>query len=384
MREGTFAPYDGANWNSLYNTSFAGYGDGTRYVDYSMTLKGYGGAGKQGGASSAAIDLRRNIGKNFINMVKANSVSGLSSGTTDLSLIPIYVDPSIVDITRRLTPLIELVPRVTNFGRTADFNRVTARGIVGFRNEDAALAEADDTYERASVGIKFQYQVGRVTGPMLAASRQYLSTMYIDALNLEVRQKTINLRYSEEDALLNGNASSTRTAYGGVTTISGAEFNGIRNTSGLQSTAAGGVAPTIDTGNSSLRAIIRKARTANDSSTLGQGDPNLLVTDFNTMDTVKSLLQEFQRYIGTTDIAWGIRTIEFEGLPMIASKFMPTASTARELLVLQTDTLQMRVLQDVTYEELAKTNDSYKFMLKVYESLIVTAPQFNAKLTGLL
>jgi len=383
MTKTGFAPYDGANWNSMYNTSFLGVPDGTHYVDYSMTMKGFGGARPAGSTPAGSVDMRKDIGKAFINMVKASSIGGLSAGTTDLSLIPIYVDPSIVDITRRLTPLVELVPRVTNFGRTADFNQVTNRGIVGFRNEDSALTEADETYVRQSVPIKYQYQVGRVTGPMLAASRQYLSTMYIDALNLEVRQKTINLRYTEEDALLNGNASSSRTAYGGVTTISGTEFNGIRNTTGIQATDGTGLAPTIDTGAPSLRAIIRKARTANDSATLGQGDPNLLVTDFTTMDNVKSLLQEFQRYIGTTDIAWGIRTIEFEGLPMIASKFMPTTPTNRELLVLQTDTLQMRVLQDVTYEELAKVNDSYKFLLKVYESLIVTAPQFNARLYNL-
>lgn len=378
MDKAGFAPYDGSNWNSAYNTSFYGLPDGTHYVDYSMTLKGFG-SKTSDGSSIGAIDMRKDIGKSFINMVKAQSVSGLSPGTTDLSLIPIYVDPTIVDITRRLTPLVELIPRVTNYGRTADFNRVTSRGIVGFRNEDAALTEVEEVYERKSVPIKYQYQVGRVTGPMLAASRQYLSTMYIDALNLEVRQKTINLRYTEEDAILNGISSDSRTAYGGVTTVAGAEFDGIRNTEGIQSTDASGNAPSID----SIRAIIRKARTADDSAVLGQGDPNLLVTDFTTMDNVKALLQEFQRYIGTTDIAWGIRTLEFEGLPMIASKFMPTEDTKRELLVLQTDTLQMRVLQDVTYEDLAKTNDSYKFMLKVYESLIVTAPQFNAKLYNL-
>jgi hypothetical protein len=37
----------------------------------------------------------------------------------------------------------------------------------------------------------------------------------------------------------------------------------------------------------------------------------------------------------------------------------------------------MRVLQDVSYEELAKTNDSIKFMLKAYEVLVCKAPQFN-------
>jgi len=38
----------------------------------------------------------------------------------------------------------------------------------------------------------------------------------------------------------------------------------------------------------------------------------------------------------------------------------------------------MRVLQDLTYEELAHTNDSDKFMLKIYETLIIRNPAFNA------
>jgi hypothetical protein len=47
------------------------------------------------------------------------------------------------------------------------------------------------------------------------------------------------------------------------------------------------------------------------------------------------------------------------------------------MFVLDTNVIEMRVLQDVSYEELAKTNDSVKFMLKCYETLVVKAPQFN-------
>ena len=98
----------------------------------------------------------------------------------------------------------------------------------------------------------------------------------------------------------------------------------------------------------------------------------------------KALFQDYLRYVNTNfEIGWGLKTVEFEGLPMIASKFMPVSSNARKLAVLSTDTLQMRVLQDVTYEELAKTNDSVKFMLKVYEALICTAEQFNAQITSI-
>ena len=350
--------------------------------NYASFAKGFLPDGVEYVNAMAGVDGRPAIAEGMaketgLPMNKALTVGGLGSGTTDLSLVPIYVDPSVVDQTRRLTPLVELIPRVTNYGKTADYNKITARGVVGFRNEDAALPEADDTISRASVAMKYFYSVGRVTGQMLAASRQYLSQQYVDALNFEVRNKTITARYIEEDAILMGYASGTRTAYGGGTSISGAEYNGIYRTISTNSTNKTAT-PVIDI--PMIREAIRVSRTANDSTTLGQGDPNVIVTDYGTLDAMKADIQEYQRYPANAsfEVGFGIKALEFEGLPVIASKFMPMTSGSRAMAVLSLDTWQMRVLQDLTYEELAKTNDSYKFMIKGYEALICTAEQFNA------
>ena len=62
----------------------------------------------------------------------------VSAGTAGLSLIPIYVDPIIIDETRKFTTLVELIPRVTNQGTTADYNRMTAKGGGFTAAEDAA------------------------------------------------------------------------------------------------------------------------------------------------------------------------------------------------------------------------------------------------------
>jgi len=317
--------------------------------------------------------------KTGMDFSKAASISAAASGTTDKAVIPLYVDPSIVDVTRRLTPLVELIPRVTNYGRTAEFNRLVSRGVGGFQIEDAPLNEADDTYERDSVAVKYMYSVGRVSGPYLAASKQYLSQQYVDALNLEVMNKSKTLRFIEEDAILNGNASGTRTAYGGATTVSGNEFTGIINTTGIQTTAAGSTTITIDT----FRSSVRKARTANDSSTLGQGNPDMCATDFKTIDDVKALLQDYQRIVPQDKIAWGFQAVVFEGIPLIPSRFSPTSTNLKVMSIMDSSTWQMRVLQDMTYEELAKTNDSYKFYLKMYEALICMIPEYNCTITGL-
>jgi len=54
-------------------------------------------------------------------------------------------------------------------------------------------------------------------------------------------------------------------------------------------------------------------------------------------------------------------------VPVIPSMFLSNTSGAKLNLFLDTDYIEMRVLQDMTYEDLAKTNDSQKFMLKIYE-----------------
>jgi hypothetical protein len=318
----------------------------------------------------------------------STTLSTYSAGTLPV-LIPVYVDPEIVDLTRRATPLVELVPRVTNYGRTADYNQISAISSGAFVPEDSSLSDQNDTYVRRSVTIKYLVSVGRVTGPMFAASKQYLSSGgYVDALSLEVKNKTLALKRLEEAAILLGDATTDWTEPVNSSTITAAySFDGLwnlisgANASGL---ALGG-SSSYRTDNAgaaisipAIRVAIRTCRTAG-------GEPNLIVTDYATYDAIKALIQDELRYVSTQSIAWGITTVSFEGLPIIASRFLSTTAgtgamvpgTGRSLFVLDTNVIEMRVLQDVSYEELAKTNDSIKFFLKCYECLLVKAPQFN-------
>lgn len=329
------------------------------------------------GYSSEGMDFQKAL---------STTLSTYSAGTLPV-LIPVYVDPEIVDLTRRATPLVELIPRVTNYGRTADYNQITVISSAVFVAEDAALTEQNDTYVRRTIQIKYLSSVGRVTGPMFAASKQYLSSGgYVDALSLEVKNKTIALKRLEEAAILLGDSqtdwtepvnSSTITAaysYDGLyQLITNANSNGFGGSSSYRTDNAG-----ASISISAIRTAIRTARTAG-------GEPNLVVTDYATYDAIKALIQDELRYVSTQTIAWGITTVSFEGLPIIASRFLSTTAgtgsgvpgNARSLFVLDTNVIEMRVLQDVSYEELAKTNDSIKFFLKCYETLVVKAPQFN-------
>lgn len=329
------------------------------------------------GQSTAGMDYAKAL---------STTLNTYSAGTLP-TLIPVYVDPEIIDETRRATPLVELIPRVTNYGKTADYNVITALSTAQWLVEDAAISDANDTYTRRSIPLKYLYSAGRVTGQMFAASKQYLSSGgYVDALSLEVKNKTLAMKRMEEATILLGDTVAAWTEPVNSSTVPlGVSFDGLYNIiTDANSCSKGGSSSYLTDmagaaiGISNIRTAIRTCRTAG-------GEPNLIVTDYATYDAIKALIQDQLRYVSTQTIAWGITTVSFEGIPIIASRFLSTTAgtgamtpaNGRSLFVLDTNVIEMRVLQDVSYEELAKTNDSIKFMLKCYEALVVKAPKFN-------
>lgn len=310
-----------------------------------------------------------------LTLTKALSISGFSG-----TIIPVYVDPAIIDITRKETPLVELIPRVGTRGKSVDFNRITALGTTGFQAEDAALSETNDTISRKSINVGFCYQVGRVTGPVQAAAAEY-----VDATNLEVMNKTKNLRYIEEQAIIIGNIVMSTGGSGDDSTSSPWNSNGFPGLIAQQegTTTAAGITNLWTTSNNIVDAAganlsLAHFRTAVENASNGGGKIKLAVTDLTTETILKGLMQEQQRMVNTTNFAWGIEAMSIDGIPVITSRFMSRTTRKREILLLDTDVLEMRVLQDIVFERLAKTNDSDKFYLKLYEVLVNKAPEFNA------
>jgi len=268
------------------------------------------------------------------------------AGTAGSALIPIWVDPNIVDQTAYETPLRSMIRRVAVRGKTYDFNIISAKGGAHWRTEMGALAEDVDTYDRVSVAMKFGYSVGNVTGPARAAMRGYVDA---DALDLAV--KTAALFELEEDTIINGDLSTYAT-----------EYNGLIKSITTNTTAKG------------ANVALSDIRNELDVTFQAKGRTNLIVTDTYTHSYIKGLLMDFQRQPAppAENLPFGIPgAFEFDGVPVIKSQFMPTTTTARRVLFLDTRYLFMGVLLDITYEELPSPIDSSKYMLKVYEALCV-------------
>lgn len=360
---------------SAYSHSFGNLKHQTRYFDPTSNVD----MRQTGGVLNNAYEAG----------LKAMSTSGMSAGTAGKSIVPVYLDPKIVDTTRKFTPLVEIIPRVSNMGITADYVTLS-KGSAYTAAEDAALPESNDTYTRVSKSIKYLYSVGRVTGPSIAAVPSFMLAGFTasagtpegtfgdasapNALQLEVVAKSRELKELEENLIINGNSSTS-----GISgNPNGTEFDGIIALMSTTNTVAKGTSALA------LDDIHTAIRYAFDDG----GRPNIAVCSSGVYVDIQNLVTAKFGYMqAEKNIYWGYTTITLRTMvgevPLIPSMFMSNVSGSKAIYFLDLSVVEVRVLQDMTYEKLAKTNDSEKFMLKIYETFIIRNTSFCSSITAI-
>jgi hypothetical protein len=322
---------------------------------------------------------------------KAMGTTMGGAGTAGYAMVPIYLDPRITDTTRKNTPLVEIVTRVINLGTTADFNTITAKGAAHTYAEDAAADEADDTTARTSVPIKYLWRIGRVTGQAMAAMPPYNLVGFMpsgsglegtpfssqgapNAKQLATITASRALRELEENLILNGNA--TTSAISG--NPNGTEFNGITVT---QSTTN-----KVDKNTTAMdfSDILNATQYAFDDG----GRPNLAVASSAVMSDIYATIANTYNYRPTDINVGSLLPFGVPGalavhsivgpIPIIPSMYLSNTTGSKAIYFLDMNFIEMRVLQDMTYEDLAHTNDSQKFLLKIYEALVMKNTAFNS------
>lgn len=369
------------NVGSAYQASFGNLPSGTVYCKGNLNWRNQDAA--------YDVDLRSDMHRVASTNMKAMSTTTGGAGTAGYAMIPVYLDPQIVDQTRKNTPLCELIPRVTNMGITADYNNVTAKGGAFTASEDDALTETNTTTDRNSTSIKYLYAVGRVTGQSIASYPSYLLQGFqpqsgavgsfdnqnaSNAKQLEIQIKARELKELEENLIINGN--STTNGVSGNTGPDGSEFDGIITLMGSTNTVDKNTAAlTLDDVNLAIRYAFDDG-----------GRPNLAVCSSGVYVDLLDLLHAKIGFLQSTQaVFWGFQTIVLHtmvgDIPVIPSMFMSNTSGSKAIYFLDMSVVEMRVLQDMTYEDLAKTNDSEKFMLKMYEALIIRNTAFCSSIT---
>lgn len=288
---------------------------------------------------------------------------GASSGSAGFATVPLAYDQMVTDITMKETPLLGLIPKTVNFGMTANYFRKTEKGTATWQTEQGALTPSDQTKTQEAETIRFCRITGEVTGVADTASRHFTNAMAD-----EVMDKTQAMNEELEDVLINGdNGTNSLEPDGLIQTIS-------TNNNLNMSSAAVGIA---DIQNTVVDCF-------NDN-----GKPNLLITDANTAQNLVHQMMDIVRWDNASTMAYGLQnpTITCVGaqapLPIVVSKFMPTGTNAKRVLIVDTRQFERRVLQDVTFEPLAKTADSQKFFLKTYMTFLNKFPEGMGMVYGI-
>jgi len=366
-----YAEVDG--FTSYYN-SFGNVPSGTIISD-PMGFKG------------AKVDYETNMKslREVNPILKAMRTDTGGAGSTDKLLVPVYLDPKMVDVSRVQTPLVTIIPRVTNLGIIAAYNRITAKGGAYTAIEDAPLPETLTTYGRESEPIKYLYSIGRVTGPGLAAipgfdimgfattggsgigADPFSNTYAANAMQQEVLVKMRELKELEENLLVNGDKDTTATEFSGIVKLQG-------NTNREDADGAALTLKMID--DAVLQAFA------------AGGFPNIAICDPETYTDLLGLLNQRIGYMqAQVTTEWGFTAIKLNTMvgqiTVIPSRYLTSDGGSKSMYFLDLRYVESRILQDVTYERLAKTTDSDKFMLKEYMCLILRAPEFNASIQNL-
>ena len=339
----------------IYMNSFGDLPNNTMYLNRAPMLKA-----PIEGVKSAVIDKREEVKAALATtspLFAIGTAFSDTSGSTPV-LLPTIVDDTLYDLTIRDTPLSSgVVPRVTNRGVYADWITKSANATAKWEGEQTTASPTTATYGRDAKKVKFMRIFGEMTGPMMVASPD----QWKDMMTIEVADKMQAMKYLEEDTIINGDPTAADFD-GGVTDIRA--FEGFIN----QVTTN-----TEDKNDAEI--VISDVRQGNVKIREAYGHPTVGVTDLSTFDVLKGEMQNLLRYPApTANVAFGIESMTIDGLPVITDLFMPTTDNAREFHIWDTQTernVQMRVLQEVTMTELAKTTDTTKYMVKAYETMLM-------------
>jgi len=333
---------------------------------------------QSGMCTKANVDMRPELKSMFnIGMKALVSTTG-GAGTAGNALVPIYLDPRIVDRSRKFTPWREIIPRVTNVGKEADFNIVSAKGAAVFAGENQSLTEQDDTISRSSTSVKFLYAKGRVSGVAQAAIPSYIlqgfstggtglqGTAFSDqsapnAMQLEVLARSRALAEKEEDAIWNGDASSNSLEFSGLVAL-----QGTTNQNDLASSAL-----VYDDVEESVRAAF-------DDS----GRPTIAGCSSSVLEDLRKIMidtfayrpQDMQQTLPFGVTSHLVLETMVGALPVVPSQQLSNTTGAKQIFFLDADWIEMRVLQDMTFENKPDEDDSKVFLLKMYECLLNRFP----------
>lgn len=284
------------------------------------------------------------------------------------------------------TPLRKRWSRVPANGLTHEYTQRTSLGspTSSFYADGALPPDGNTRYVRKGKQIKCLGESGQVTGLQIAGGRNFA-----DQLSLEQMARTTSVLQAEEAALLAGDSTKGYNVLqaDGSTSVQYLEFDGmeriIRQEGGLVVDASmqpDGAKVSIPLINTILQGIYD-----------ANGEPTCILVGSREKRFFNELLQSFVRYNGDgivhTERQLGVSVMyydsDFGSLPIIPTRYINPVGGLSKMFVFCEKTageniIEVAELQAIGSQPLAKIDDSERFMVNEYETLINRAPQWSA------
>jgi hypothetical protein len=307
--------------------------------------------------------------------------------STETALLRQDLESVITKVDMKGTPLRKRWSRVPANGLTHEYTQRTSLGspTSSFYADGGLPSDGTTRYLRKGKQIKCIGETGRVTNLMIAGGRNFA-----DQLALEQQARMTSVLQAEENALHYGDSTVPTIVDNGdgTTTVQYLQFDGVKRIIKQE----GGIVLDASTFPDGAKLSIPMLNTLLQSIYDANGEPTALEVGSREKRFFNELLQSFVRYNGDgvvhTERQLGVSVMyydsDFGSLPIIPSRYIkPDGSQLTELFVYCEKTaaeniIEVAELQTIGSQPLAKIDDSERFMINEYETLVVRAPQWQA------
>lgn len=278
------------------------------------------------------------------------------------------VDKVIADLLDHNNPIRQNLPRKPGEGEAYLWNEKSAQSSGGgFVNDTEEPQYAGFTKARKTSSYKTIMERGKVTQFMIDTGRSYRNL-----LSDEIEDVTLLVKDTEENALVNGDASTNPKEYSGLRKL-------ISGVSGQEiSMGTDGAVLTLKKLDETFDAILGRA--------------NMLICSKRTSRKLNSLLQSQQRFINVMEVKGGFKVPSYNDAPIYKSIYISDTQTqgasgavCSDLFVVDNTYVWVDVLSDVRFVQLAKVSSQFDhFDIREELTLVVkNAKRGLARLYGI-
>jgi hypothetical protein len=227
------------------------------------------------------------------------------------ALIPKIIDPMLLELQRRYSPLVRATPSQRWDSTVYYFNSRSARATGGFVTDGGARPTNQSTYQQNQFTIRNLQAVGAVTGYSQAVTRQVIG----DLRAREVQGTIQGLYWDIETAMLWGNEGATQ--YGAYPQFSGLDTL-ISDFTTTTKNALDQAGATL-----TLPMLDQLIDTVEMNAATSIFDPSYMLVMSSTANSkIAQLLTNQQRFVNEVEVATGLNVMTYRGIPIIKSSFL--------------------------------------------------------------